>query len=168
MSNVVTVKSLLPQTQHLPTLEKTYVGVDFGTSTTVVSMAYFDRQSHSIKVDTIPIEQKMEDGAVTTSLLVPSVIALYNNRLLVGDGASYLKYTLPRNEWIWYSFKMELGEGIQYYNSKLQAANEFSINSPKDAASVFFMYLKGQILKYCEARGISPNIEYAISIPASF
>lgn len=168
MSNVVTVKSLLPLTQHLPTLEKTYVGIDFGTSTTVVSIAYFDRQSLGIKVDTIPIGQKMEDGAVTTSLLVPSVIALYNNRLLVGEGASYLKYTLPRNEWIWYSFKMELGEGIQYYNSKLQAANEFSINSPKDAASVFFMYLKDQILKYCEAHGINPNIEYAISIPASF
>lgn len=168
MSNVVTVKSLLPLTQHLPTLEKTYVGIDFGTSTTVVSIAYFDRQSLGINVDTIPIEQKMEDGAVTTSLLVPSVIALYNNRLLVGEGASYLKYTLPRNEWIWYSFKMELGEGIQYYNSKLQAANEFSINSPKDAASVFFMYLKDQILKYCETHGINPNIEYAISIPASF
>lgn len=166
--NVVTISSLFPLRQNFPTQEKTYVGIDFGTSTTVVSIAYFDRQMLDIKVDTIPIEQKMEDGAVTTSLLVPSVIALYNNRLLVGEGASYLKYTLPRNEWIWYSFKMELGEGIQYYNSKLQAANEFSINSPKDAASVFFMYLKDQILKYCEAHGINPNIEYAISIPASF
>lgn len=168
MSNVVTVKSLLPLSQHLPTLGKTYVGIDFGTSTTVISIAYFDRQSLGVKVDTIPIEQKMEDGAVTTSLLVPSVIALYNNRLLVGEGAAYLKYTLPRNECIWYSFKMELGEDIHYYNSKLQTANEFSINSPKDAASVFFMYLKGQILKYCETHCINPNIEYAISIPASF
>lgn len=166
--NVVTISSLFPLRQNFPIQEKTYVGIDFGTSTTVVSIAYFDRQMLGIKVDTIPIEQKMEDGAITTSLLVPSVIALYNNRLLVGEGASYLKYTLPRNEWIWYSFKMELGEGIQYYNSKLQAANEFSINSPKDAASVFFMYLKDQILKYCEAHGINPNIEYAISIPASF
>lgn len=168
MSNVVTIRSLLPLTQNLPTLEKTYVGIDFGTSTTVVSIAYFDKNILGIKVDTIPVEQKMEDGAITTSILVPSVIALYNNRLLVGEGASYLKYTLPRNEWIWYSFKMELGEGIKYYNSKLQAANEFSINSPKDATSVFFMYLKGQILKYCESHGINQNIEYAISIPASF
>ena len=113
MNNVVTVKSLLPLTQNLPTLEKTYVGIDFGTSTTVASIAYFDRHTLDIKVDTIPIEQKLEDGAITTSLLVPSVIALYNNRLLVGEGASYLKYTLSRNECIWYSFKMELGEGIQ-------------------------------------------------------
>lgn len=168
MNNVVTVKSLLPLTQNLPTLEKTYVGIDFGTSTTVASIAYFDRHTLDIKVDTIPIEQKLEDGAITTSLLVPSVIALYNNRLLVGEGASYLKYTLSRNECIWYSFKMELGEGIQYYNSRLKKENEYSINSPKDAASVFFMYLKGQILKYCEAHGVNPNIEYAISIPASF
>ena len=166
--NIVTIDSLLPLRKNFPTQEKTYVGIDFGTSTTVVSIAYFDRQTLGIKVDTIPIEQKMEDGAITTSLLVPSVIALYNNRLLVGEGASYLKYTLSRNEWIWYSFKMELGEGIQYYNSRLHAANEFSINSPKDAASVFFMYLKGQILKYCEVHGVNPNIEYAISIPASF
>lgn len=162
------MNSLLPLRQNLPTLEKTYVGIDFGTSTTVVSIAYFDKATLNIKVDTIPIEQKMEDGAITTSLLVPSVIALYNNCLLVGEGASYLKYTLPRNEWIWYSFKMELGEDIRYYNSKLQAANEFSINSPKDAVSVFFMYLKGQILKYCESNGINTNIEYAVSIPASF
>lgn len=162
------MNSLLPLRQNLPTQEKTYIGIDFGTSTTVVSIAYFDRATLNIKVDTIPIEQKMEDGAITTSLLVPSVIALYNNCLLVGEGASYLKYTLPRNEWIWYSFKMELGEGICYYNSKLHAANEFSINSPKDAVSVFFMYLKGQIMKYCELNGINTNIEYAVSIPASF
>ena len=168
MSNIITMNSLLPLRQNLPTQEKTYVGIDFGTSTTVVSIAYFDRATLNIKVDTIPIEQKMEDGAITTSLLVPSVIALYNNCLLVGEGASYLKYTLPRNEWIWYSFKMELGEDIHYYNSKLQAANEFSINSPKDAVAVFFMYLKGQILKYCESNGINTNIEYAVSIPASF
>lgn len=162
------MNSLLPLRQNLPTQEKTYVGIDFGTSTTVVSIAYFDRATLNIKVDTIPIEQKMEDGAITTSLLVPSVIALYNNCLLVGEGASYLKYALPRNEWIWYSFKMELGEDIRYYNSKLQVANEFSINSPKDAVAVFFMYLKGQILKYCESKGINTNIEYAVSIPASF
>lgn len=162
------MNSLLPLRQNLPIQEKTYVGIDFGTSTTVVSIAYFDRATLNIKVDTIPIEQKMEDGAITTSLLVPSVIALYNNCLLVGEGASYLKYTLPRNEWIWYSFKMELGEDIRYYNSKLQVANEFSINSPKDAVAVFFMYLKGQILKYCESKGINTNIEYAVSIPASF
>lgn len=168
MSNVVTMESLLPLKQNLLTQGKTYVGIDFGTSTTVISIAYFDRATLNIKVDTIPIEQKMEDGAITTSMLVPSVIALYNNCLLVGEGASYLKYTLPRNEWIWYSFKMELGEGIRYYNSKLQTANEFSINSPKDAVSVFFMYLKVQIMKYCEANGINTNIEYAVSIPASF
>jgi len=168
MSNIITMNSLLPLRQNLPTQEKTYVGIDFGTSTTVVSIAYFDRATLNIKVDTIPIEQKMEDGAITTSLLVPSVIALYNNCLLVGEGASYLKYALPRNEWIWYSFKMELGEDIRYYNSKLQVANEFSINSPKDAVAVFFMYLKGQILKYCESKGINTNIEYAVSIPASF
>lgn len=168
VGNIITIKSLLPTRQSFPSVDKTYVGIDFGTSTTVASIAYFDRDSYSIKVDTIPIEQKMEDGAITTSLLVPSVIALYNNRLLVGEGASYLKYTLPRNEWIWYSFKMELGEGIQYYNSKLASANEFTIVSPKDATSVFFMYLKGQIMKYCESKGISTNIEYAVSIPASF
>ena len=168
MCNVVTIGSLLPLRQNLTTQEKTYVGIDFGTSTTVISIAYFDRATLNIKVETIPIEQKMEDGAITASMLVPSVIALYNNCLLVGEGASYLKYTLPRNEWIWYSFKMELGEGIRYYNSKLQSANEFSINSPKDAVSVFFMYLKSQIIKYCEANGISTNIEYAVSIPASF
>lgn len=42
------------------------------------------------------------------------------------------------------------------------------IKNPKDAARVFFSYLKYLITGYCKEHGLSQNIQYAVSIPASF
>lgn len=171
MENEITIKSLLPSKRTLPDRGVTYVGIDFGTSTTVASIAHYDEDKGMIQVETIPIEQRAEDGALVKSKLVPSVIALYNNTILVGEGANYLKYTLPKHEQIWYSFKMELGEDLSYYSSVLGGQNipsQFAIRTPQDAASVFFQFLKNKIEAYCKEKGISTDIKYAVSIPASF
>ena len=65
---------------------------------------------------------------------------------------------------------MELGEdlGAKYYESELREREPFRIRNPKDAARVFFAYLKYLILKHCEEHNLSNNISYAVSIPASF
>lgn len=42
------------------------------------------------------------------------------------------------------------------------------IRNPKDCVRVFFMYLNILIKKYCQDNGLSDNIMYAVSIPASF
>lgn len=65
---------------------------------------------------------------------------------------------------------MELGEdlGAKYYESELRNIAPFNIRNPKDAARVFFAYLKYLITEYCEKNNLSNNISYAVSIPASF
>lgn len=112
----------------------------------------------------------MEDGTIYQSEKLPSVIAWYNGRLLVGEGASNLKYTLTKGKNIWFSFKMEIGEdlGAKYYNSEVGGMEGVKIRNPKDCVRVFFMYLNMLIKKYCQDNGLSDNIMYAVSIPASF
>lgn len=65
---------------------------------------------------------------------------------------------------------MEIGEdlGAKYYNSEVGGMEGVKIRNPKDCVRVFFMYLNMLIKKYCQDNGLSDNIMYAVSIPASF
>lgn len=148
----------------------TFVGIDFGTSTTVVSIATIENGEEKINALPIKLTQILEDGTIYQSEKLPSVIAWYNGRLLVGEGASNLKYTLTKGKNIWFSFKMEIGEdlGAKYYNSEVGDMEGVKIRNPKDCVRVFFMYLNILIKKYCQDNGLSDNIMYAVSIPASF
>lgn len=148
----------------------TYVGIDFGTSTTVVSIAMQVDGKRIIKTLPIKLTQMLEDGTIYQSEKLPSVIAWYNGNLLVGEGASNLKYTLTKGKNIWFSFKMEIGEdlGAKYYNSEVGNIEGINIRNPKDCVRVFFMYLKLLIIRYCKENGLSEKIDYAVSIPASF
>lgn len=169
MPSDLTINSMLPILSTNSTLaksnDKTYVGIDFGTSTTVVSIAHFDMLTGSLKSEPIMIRQKLSDGAEMSSEKIPTVIAWDKKNILVGEGASSLKYTYRLGKNIWYSFKMKLGEdlGIGYPNSELKY-----ITTAKDATKVFFSYLKKQIENYVQEKGLPCNIEYAVSIPASF
>lgn len=170
-SNILSLKSMLPSGLNTQLATKaTFVGIDFGTSTTVVSIA--TKESGEEKIKTLPIKltQILEDGTIYQSEKLPSVIAWYNGRLLVGEGASNLKYTLTKGKNIWFSFKMEIGEdlGAKYYNSEVGDMEGVKIRNPKDCVRVFFMYLNMLIKKYCQDNGLSDNIMYAVSIPASF
>ena len=149
---------------------KTYIGIDFGTSTTVVSIVSYDEYDHKIHTKSLRLPQMLPDGTLYRSEIVPTVIAWLNGRILVGEGASQMKYQLKKGKNIWYSFKMELGEdlGAKYYDSELREVDPFRIKNPVDAARVFFAYLKYLIIKYCTENNISIDILYAVSIPASF
>lgn len=169
--NKLTTSSFLPAVRNTDIMRgKTYVGIDFGTSTTVVSIASYDQNNNLINTNSLRLKQKLPDGTLYSSEIVPSVIAWNNNQILVGEGASQLKYYLKRGKNIWYSFKMELGEdlGAKYYESELRDVEPFCIRNPKDAARVFFAYLKYLITGYCNENNLSNDILYAVSIPASF
>lgn len=169
--NTITTTSFLPAVRNNFTLQgKTFVGIDFGTSTTVVSIASYDGNSNLFHTESLRLKQLLPDGTIYSSEIVPTVIAWLNNQILVGEGASQLKYQLKRGKNIWYSFKMELGEdlGAKYYESELRDTEPFNIRNPKDAARVFFSYLKYLITNYCNENNLSDDISYAVSIPASF
>lgn len=162
ISSLSTKQQLLSTTSTLPDILESqlpaYVGIDFGTSTTVVSVARY----HEGKVvyKTIPIAYQTIDSVIGYDDKIPTMLA-FKERLLAGRGAEEFKYDLEKNVDIWYSFKMELGEdlGDQYNKSSYP-----QIKSPKDAAKVFFSYLKRQIEKAVKAS----SYEYAVTIPASF
>lgn len=146
---------------------KTFVGIDFGTSTTVVSVAGLD-ENGDLRSECLHLAQRGADGAMIEAELLPTVIAINDrNKLIVGQGAYSLKgnpdYIFGEN--IWYQFKMELGKdlGPRWYNSR-----QAKIKCPQDATKLFFRYLKKCILDTCNANGFSTNIQYAVSIPASF
>lgn len=170
-SNILSLKSMLPSAQNTQLATKaTFVGIDFGTSTTVVSIATKENGQEKIKTIPIKLTQILEDGTIFQSEKLPSVIAWYNGRLLVGEGAANLKYSLTKGKNIWFSFKMEIGEdlGAKYYNSEVGGMEGIKIRNPKDCVRVFFMYLNMLIKKYCQDNELSDNIMYAVSIPASF
>ena len=150
--NEITISSMLPAVRNAALMRgKTYIGIDFGTSTTVVSIASYDESNHKIHTKSLRLPQMLPDGTLYRSEIVPTVIAWLNERILVGEGASQMKYQLKKGKNIWYSFKMELGEdlGAKYYDSELREVDPFRIKNPVDAARVFFAYLKYLIIKYC-------------------
>lgn len=178
MSTELTIKKLLPvltsgklSERNANILNTTYVGIDFGTSTTVVSIAVLGQNKEPLIVKPIELNQKLSDGAIFSSYKVPSVIAWHNNNLIIGEGASQLKFKLRQGKNLWHSFKMELGEdvGCKYPNSELgKNHNKLTILNPIDASKIFFKYLKVQIERYVKNNSLPSNIQYAISIPASF
>lgn len=178
MGTELTIKNLLPvlttgqlSEKNTSILNTTFVGIDFGTSTTVVSIAVLGKGNEPLIVKPIELNQKLADGAIYSSYKIPSVIAWYNNNILVGEGAAQLKFKLRQGKNLWHSFKMELGEdvGCKYPNSDLGKNHEkLTILNPTDAAKLFFKYLKVQIEKYINSNSLPSNINYAVSIPASF
>jgi len=177
MSTDITIQGLFPAITDTrlskpitDLFNTTFVGVDFGTSTTVVSIAVIDKNTKDIHTESIWLNQKLFDGAIMSSEKIPTVIAWYNNQLLVGKGAADLKYQLKKGINVWYSFKMELGEdlGSKYYSSELGRDSDTPILNPKDAAKVFFQYLKAQIDRYVKTKNLPVNLQFAISVPASF
>jgi molecular chaperone DnaK (HSP70) len=149
----------------------TYVGIDFGTSTTTISYSIIGKEDVPIHTDAISVQQLLEDGRLYESHLVPTVIAWYKEKLFIGAGASLLKGQLQKNINLWASFKMKLGEdlGPVYYNSKLPAGHPTAtIEKPEDAARVFFSFLKSQIEDYVKQNNLPSRIRYSVSVPASF
>lgn len=149
--------------------DTTYIGIDFGTSTTVVSIATYNPLTEEIECRSLQLPQKDKFGTEMYGELFPSVIAInqITGKPIYGQGAYDLKwnpdYTFGVN--LWHSFKMELGKdlGPRWYDSM-----QNKIKSPQDATKIFFRFLKKSIEKAIKSEGLPSKIRYAVSIPASF
>jgi molecular chaperone DnaK len=172
----ITLKSLLPsRIGNNDISNTTFIGVDFGTSTTVVSIAHLDQSSGLFATKAIPIKQALENGQTQTSEKVPTVIAflrvLGQNRFIYGQGAADLKhnYNFKLGKNIWYSFKTQLGTdvGALYYDCEIENEKN-KIRNPKDALQLFLGFINAKVQSYIQENKCPTNTQYAVSIPASF
>ena len=161
-----------------------FVGIDFGTSTTTVTVLRYDENRGKLKVEPLKIRQKYVnvDHAAIKSNLVPTVIAYPRNKsklgkssesdLVFGEGAKAClqqsnQYRTGHN--VWKTFKMDVGVQTIYEHSFLTRARgtEAVIETSGDAAAVFFRFLKREIDR--EADELKKNkVKFAVTVPASF
>lgn len=149
----------------------TFVGIDFGTSTTIASRVFLDPVKGILATEAIPIPQLDRMGRTIEDHLLPSCVAWHDGRLLIGQGAAELKPECTRDQDVWFSFKMELGIdlGPKYVRSKLNGKDgTLDLRRPQDVAATFFDYLKKHIEQWVAERGRPTEIRYAVSVPASF
>ena len=116
--------------------------------------------------------QRTYAGGLITDDKTPTVIAFSSKlqELYIGRGAADLKFSLQRGRNVWYSFKMELGEDKgPYPASVLRDLPGFDdITTAREAATVFFKFLKAEIVAQLQSLGLPTRIAWAVSIPASF
>lgn len=176
MSNELSIQQLLPEVNDRTVIENkiqgsTFIGIDFGTSTTVVSYAIVGDNNTPIKTNAIPIRQLNFDGNTLSHHLVPSCIAYQNHQLYVGQGAKMLKSKLQPDQNIWFSFKMNLGKdnGPEFTRTELREGNPLGkIENTLDATKLFFKKLKMEIDNYIQEQNLPRQLFYSVSIPASF
>lgn len=150
--------------------EKIFIGIDFGTSTTVVSFIRFDEESKALIAEPIPIKQYDEYGRCIEDHLVSTCIAWTGQQLLVGQGAAQLKSIYESGKNIWTLFKMLLGaQSVLYFRSDLsQDKSTVLIETPQQAATVFFRYLRQQAENFMQEKKLPGQAVYSVSVPASF
>lgn len=176
MSNDLSIFQLLPEVTNSQVIENkmqntTFIGIDFGTSTTVVSYTIIGDSITPLRTSPIAINQLNFDGNIITHHLVPSCIAFQNNKLFVGQGAKVLKSKLQPEQNIWFSFKMNLGKdnGPEYTRTELREGNPIGkIENALDATKIFFKALKKEIDRYVIDHNLPRRLVFSVSIPASF
>ena len=117
--------------------KRTFIGLDFGTSVSVCTMAYV--QDDELKLRTLEFEQKGRYGEINTSPLIPSVMAVSNNHFMLGKYASEMKPLLENGKDVWHGFKTHLGklDSIQYPDSILADNNQRRISNGKEGLEVY-------------------------------
>ena len=147
-----------------------FIGIDFGTSTTVVSM--MEQNNSQLVSEPISIVQLDIDGREVKDHLLPSCIAWHNKKLIVGRGALELKQGSQAKEGrnLWTEFKMKLGINSGPFPNTVLTLKKGGvvIENPQDAVSIFFSFLQKAIEEYMQSKKLPSRIYYSVSVPASF
>lgn len=147
----------------------TYLGMDFGTSTTVVSAIRGD----SLLPTPVTVDQPDEYGVTTSDHLVNTVLGYVNRRLIYGREAYRKRASLHEGRNVFSSFKMKLGisSGPTYPETAVKKGaleSGLVIETARDAASVFFKLLSYFVRKSIASEHLPDKTVWAVSVPASF
>lgn len=136
------------------------LGIDLGTTNSTVACARLDR-AEEVCLSCIEIDQQTLEG-VYTNTIVPSVVALYRDKLFVGEGAKRLRarpldFGLEYLRNIFWETKNHMGLARTYHKAAMgfRAAREIA----------------GQLLKFLkeESEKEIDNIHsVVVTVPASF
>ena len=139
------------------------LGIDLGTTNSTVSEIKWDPSMPTVPpARVLEIEQRTLEGAYTHSL-VPSVVALHNGKVLVGEGAKRLRarsaeLELDRNRDIFYECKNEIGIKKTYHRAPERYRSAAEIGSHV----VEFM------VEAALADDPTPIDRVVVTVPASF
>ncbi|WMX17157.1 Hsp70 family protein [Aureispira sp. CCB-E] len=147
---------------------KVFVGVDFGTSITVVSISYVEEGK--IKLETLALDQKDHNGDLTSDPLVPTVMGIFNKQFMLGKHAAEHLPNLEIGKNVWAYFKEDLGalEEILYPSSMLKVHRDFPIGNAKEGLITFFKLLLKAIIDKVTLIRPSSDLHYTWSVPANY
>ena len=168
------IKKLLPRYGFKKKPSSTFVGIDFGTSNTLVSfLCYYEDNEEYI---TIPLEMQFpfQVPEWLEQFIVPSKIYYdeKEKKLLYGINAVNIP-NLEKTEGInyWSSFKTKLGfdRGAEFFRSKLRYGSGIAtILNAEDATEIFLKWLFNQIKSFVERNSLPKEIYYTVSIPTTY
>ncbi|OYU95794.1 MAG: hypothetical protein CFE21_11695 [Bacteroidetes bacterium B1(2017)] len=154
--------------------EKTFIGIDFGTSSTIVSYVRFDEDTKSVRTETLNFEYiDVNSGRKLESHILPSVVFYdkFKEKILIGHDARQRRGEAKPNENYWYSFKIQLGQdlGNVFNKSQLNKNNALgSIRNNKEATKVFLNEVIKQTREFVKRNKLPSELFFSVSIPASF
>ncbi len=153
------------------TSDDAYVGIDFGTATTVASLIIPTSDDSSFTVQPLRLAQPSAWGGELRNTLVNTVLSWRDGRLLFGVDAYQLRPRLQEGKNTFSSFKMGLGLdlGPEYPNTVLADGRVagIEIKRPADAVREFFKLLTHAITTEVHNLG-KRRIHYAFTVPAAF
>lgn len=148
--------------------DRSFVGLDFGTSSSVCSIAFI--KGGSLQVELLEIQQKDHLGSISSSTLVPSIMGVVGKQFLLGKYAQERRHQFTYGKDGWYGFKENLLklEDQVFPESKLMNHPSLQIKNGADALIIFFKRLKSEIDRIVIEKGLPVDKTFTFSTPANY
>jgi len=137
------------------------IGIDLGTTnSTVTEIVWSPNSSEPPVTNLIQIPQETTNGQIVFDL-VPSVVAIHDDKMFVGTGAQRLRSStalLSRNKQIWWDTKNEIG------TRRIYAGAPEGFRTPWEIAAKILKFLNEAAIDESEM----PIDRVVVTVPASF